>query len=329
MNKIVSSGRLTVAVILIIMIAFCNQGISAEFSADLQETIGKKTSVGKIFVKGLKYRMEKMEGDLPLIILVDQETNVTQVINVSEKAYIEMPSTDMQSLTNDPFQSLKYIADIPDASIKQIGKETVSGIECNKSTVLYGETDYFTQWVSGKYDFPLKIIAHAADDMVVELINIKEGAVDDALFAVPEGYTLIAEEQPPPPAEPVKEKPLFPDWMKDAASAELVELPLEKVMVAGDMIRIKVMAGMNIAVFGTNNHGGNSTFYAIPCLNGEPIDEPSAVFAEYGSTRAFSMMMQGQLWPTTLTETPDQADIVLVRVEEGQVMMKIEYNKKP
>jgi len=40
-------------------------------------------------------------------------------------------------------------------------------------------------------------------------------------------------------------------------------------------------------------------------------------------------MMEGQARPTTLTETPDQADMVLIRVDQGQVMMKMEYTNKP
>jgi len=165
--------------------------------------------------------------------------------------------------------------------------------------------------------------------MVIELTKIEEHTVDDALFLVPEGYSLIDEEQPTTPTEPVKTDPAFPEWMEGAQTAELVELPLEKVMMAGEMVRIKVMAGMDIFVFGTNNHGGKSTFHAIPCLNGKPIDDPSVVFAEYGNTRTFNFVMAGQAWPTTVTETPDQADIVLVRVDQGQVMMKMEYTKKP
>ncbi len=324
----IHKGSLTVAV-MILMIAFCSQMIAAEFSADINNTVRGTTTSGKIYVKGLKYRMEKVESGQRIFVIVDQEVNVTRAINVDEKAYIEMPCDDMKSLVNDPFQSLKYAIVIQEATVKPVGKEIVAGVECDKSTIVFSGTDYFTQWVSAKYDFPLKIIAHAADDMLVELTNITEGAVDDKLFAVPKGYTFIGEEPPPPAAEPAQEKSDFPDWMNNTASAELVELPLEKAMMAGDMIRIKILAGHDIFLMGNNNHDGNSTFYTIPCLNGKPIDESSVVFAEYGETRTVNMMMQGQMWPATLTETPDQADIVLVRVEEGQVIMKIEYNKKP
>ncbi|MCP4566198.1 MAG: DUF4412 domain-containing protein [FCB group bacterium] len=321
--------RLTVAVTMIIVTVFCGQALSAEFSADMLEIGDSDTTVSKIFVKGLKYRMELMENGQQIFIIVNQETNVTQAINISEKAYMEMPCDDFGSLANDPFQSLKYTAAIPDASVKPLGKETVAGVECDKSVVSYGGNDLITQWVSSQHDFPLKIVAHATVDMVIELANIKETAIDDGLFVVPEGYTIMGDDPPAAPAEPVKQDSGFPEWMKDAASAELVQLPLEKVMLAGEMIRVEVMAGKDIFVNGINNHGGNSTFNAIPCLNGKPIEDPSVVFSEYGGTRTYNLMMEGQARPTTLTETPDQADMVLIRVDQGQVMMKIEYNKKP
>ena len=332
-REIVKSNRLSKwlagAIVVLVMSVFCGQAVSSGFIANMVVLGEGDTLTNKVFVKGQKYRIETEEDGQQIVIIVDQETNVTKVINVGEKAYLEVPCDDMRSLMNDPFQSLKYTMAIPDAAVKQLGTETVSGVECDKSAVSYGDVDLFTQWVSGKYELPLKIIAHSASDKLVELTNIKESAIDDELFAVPEGYAVMGEEQPQTPDEPVETGPAFPEWMKDAPSAELVELPLEKVMLAGEMVRIKVLAGKDIFVFGTNNHGGKSVFLAIPCLNGKPIDDSSKVFAEYGETRMFSFVMEGQAWPTSLTETPDQADEVLVRVDEGQVNMRMEYTKKP
>jgi len=79
---------------------------------------------------------------------------------------------------------------------------------------------------------------------------------------------------------------------------------------------------------GTNVQSGSSTFLAVPFLNGKPIDDPSMVFAEYGESRMHELMMEGVAWPATLTQTPEQADEVVVRVEVGQVKMAIEYTEK-
>jgi len=190
------------------------------------------------------------------------------------------------------------------------------------------EEDIMTQWVSTKLGFPVRIVTHAQEDRILELRNIEETVIDDGLFKVPEGFSVMEPSQPQTAVQPEEAAPLFPDWVASAISAELVTLPLEQVMAAGDMIRIKVVAGREIFVLGTNVQSGSSTFLAVPFLNGKPIDDPSVVFAEYGESRMHELMMEGVAWPATLTETPEQADEVVVRVEEGQVKMAIEYTEQ-
>jgi len=329
MTKRLYSSRLTVMIMMIIITIFCSQAISAEFTADLIDINSGDTTIGMIYVKGLKYRMEKEEDGQQIIIIVNQEANLTQAINVNEKAYMEMNCDDMRSLVNDPFQSLKYTLAIPDVVVKKIGTETISNVECDKSVITYSDLDYFTQWISKKYDFPVKIIAHASGEKVFLLSNIKESTVDDALFKVPDGYTKIGEEEPSTPVEPAKQGSNYPEWMKDVSSVEFAELPTEKVMLEGEMIRIKVVAGKDIFIMGTNVQSGNSTFFAVPYLNGQPIDDSSVVFSEYGDSRMHNLMMEGVAWPATLTETPEQADEVIVRVGEGKIKMAFEYSGKP
>jgi len=59
---------------------------------------------------------------------------------------------------------------------------------------------------------------------------------------------------------------------------------------------------------------------AVPFLNGEPIMDPSI--------RAISLMMAGQFWPVTGSETPGEADEIVVRVDQGSVNVKAEYVAK-
>ena len=115
---------------------------------------------------------------------------MTRVANVSEKAFIEMPCDDMRSLMNDPFQSLKVTIDTPGIEHNSLGTETVNGIECDKSTLLWGGTEFYTYCMSHKYNFPIKII-RGQSEMVAELKNIKESAIDDRLFELPEGFSAM------------------------------------------------------------------------------------------------------------------------------------------
>ena len=329
MTKRVYRSRMVMAVLMIIMTVFCSQVISAEFSADMFDPGSGDTTIGKIYVKGLKYRMEKMEDGQSLVIIVNQEANMTQVINISEEAYIEMPCDDLRSLANDPFQSLKYTAAALDVTLKPAGTEMINGMECEKATLMMNGAGIMTQSVATKLEFPVRIVTHAQEDRIFELRNIKETTIEDGLFKIPEGFSNIESSQSQAVVQPEETAPLFPDWVANANSAELVTLPLERVMKAGDMIRIKVVAGKEIFAMGTNVQSGNSTFFAVPYKDGKPIDDSSVVFSEYGDSRMHNLMMEGIAWPATLTETPEQADEVIVCVEEGEVKMAIEYTGKP
>jgi len=203
----------------------------------------------------------------------------------------------------------------------------VNGLECDKSVLLWGGSEFYTYFMSRKYDFPIKIIL-GESVKVVELTNIKETVIDDGLFELPDGFTAMKESQPVTETKSEKTTPGFPEWVSNVTSAEFVTLPFEQAMSSGDMVRIKVKEGKGIWVMGTNNHGGESTFLTVPFLNGQPIDDPSVVFAEYGQSRMYEMMMEGQSWPVTLSETPGEADEVVIRVDQGEVKIKAEYTAK-
>jgi len=306
-------------VVVFTLSAFCSLALAAEFSADMVIVDGDNTITNKLFVKDLKYRMETKEGDQEIIVIVDQGTNITKVLNINDKFYIEMPCDDMRSLTNDPYQSLKVTIETPDIDKNDLGSETVNGIECDKSVLLWGGTEFYTYCMSKKYDFPIKII-RGKSDMVVELKNIKESAIDNELFEIPEGFLAMEESQPV--NETKREEPAsnFPAWVVEVSAAEIIALPFEKVMSTGEIVRIKVKEDQSIFIQATNNHSDNSDFMAVPFLNGKPIMDPSI--------RAVSLMMAGQFWPVTAGETLSEADEIIVRVDQGEVNVKAEYNAK-
>jgi hypothetical protein len=314
-----SISWLSGAVVVFTLSAFCSLTFAAEFSADMIVTEGGKLMTNKIFVKDSKYRMETTEDGQEIIIIVDQEANLTRVLNVNDKCYIEMPCDDMRSLMNDPFQSLKVTIDTPGIEKKDLGSETVSGIECDESVLLWGGSEFYTYCMSRKHDFPIKIV-QGKSEMVAELKNIKESVIDEVLFELPEGYSAMEESQPATQTQPEATTSKFPEWVADVPSAKIMTPPFEQVMSAGDIVRIKVKDGQNIFIQTTNNHGDNSNFMAVPFLNGKPIMDPSI--------RAVSLMMAGQFWPVTAGETTGEADEIVVRVDQGEVNVKAEYTAK-
>lgn len=191
---------------------------------------GNDTMTNRIYLSGQKYRFEIEEGGQPMYVIVDQEAGLTRVVNVAEQAALKMPCDDIRSLANDPFQSFKYTAANPEVSVSPAGTEVVNGLECEEATlVAYGGV-VMTQWVSTKMGFPARIITHAQKDRTLELRNIEETVVDEELFNIPEGFSILEVPQARTASPPETAVPAFPAWVASVASAELATLPLERLL---------------------------------------------------------------------------------------------------
>lgn len=175
---------------LVISLALCQAASGGQFVADMVDQSMADTVSNKIYVKDSNYRIETEEEGKPIVILVDQKANLTRICNMDEKSYVEMPSDDLRSLMNDPFQSLKATLDTPGTESKTYEPEKINGVECVKHVVLWGDSPFYTYYVSDKYDLPLKII-RGNSEKVVELRNIQDKEIDDAMFQIPKGFSLI------------------------------------------------------------------------------------------------------------------------------------------
>lgn len=190
----------------------CNAAAASQFTADMTMKQGSDTTSGKIYVKDLKYRMELVEDSHQLFIIVDQIDSVTRVFLPEGKMYFEMGTQDFRSLMKDPFQGIKYSASIGES--KHVGTETVNGYKCDKYVISINDQNAMTQWVSQKLEFPVRIIMDVSETNSVELQNIKENPVDDTLFVIPAGYTIMKTD------EPAKETPVqTPEVTKEAPEA--------------------------------------------------------------------------------------------------------------
>lgn len=80
--------------------------------------------------------------------------------------------------------------------IKEVGKETINGIECTKS-VLWNKDNptqkMFTMWYSEKYKFPIKMINHidGSEESGMELKVIEPWTPDAHSFSIPKGYQIM------------------------------------------------------------------------------------------------------------------------------------------
>jgi hypothetical protein len=182
------------AVCLGVLFGFCLPVPAAEFTADVTVQSPYDSTEGKIYVKDSVYRFETTEDGKPVVYMVNQDSAVSRICHTADKIYYEVPSDDLKSIMKDPFQSLKYTLETPGTERKDLGKETINGIECTKQVVLWGGTPFYTYYTSEKYDFPIKFIRGEAEK-TVELKNVEEKKIDDTFFRVPDGFALKKESE--------------------------------------------------------------------------------------------------------------------------------------
>ena len=143
-----------------------DEGYRYEFNEDGQE--------GVVIVK---------KGAKQLIILMPQQ-------KMAMKSALESP----MSMGSDPLQSYEHYQ--KDGTLKEVGKETINGIECTKS-VLYNKDNpsqkMFSIWYSEKYKFPIKMINHIDGDegSGMELKDVEPWTPNAKSFSIPEGYQIM------------------------------------------------------------------------------------------------------------------------------------------
>lgn len=285
-----------------------NTSSATQFTAEITETIHHNNEVrtSMIYVKDAKYRIEEEEEGQKVIVLVDQEEGLTRVLLPADKMYMEMASDDMQSLMNDPFQAAKFTETIGEKVKTGVGK--ISGYECEVYAIKRDGDDIMRLWVSKKLSLPVKIEIPGEGGRTMLLENIKTGSLEDDLFAMPDGYAKREE-----PGEMEIE---LPEWTERVESAKYVEPPFEQMMLHEEIVRVKIAVGKGVKVSGTNKITDRSAFMAVPFKDGKPIKEPTMYL--------YNLTEEGQTWSNTFKLTSYEADEIVVRVEEGTIMLKIE-----
>lgn len=133
--------------------------------------------------------MDLQEQGENFYVLVDQNRKLTRVVRPKEKMYVEMRSTGMSSIKNDVFQSVEKQKQMYETNL--VGTEDINGYKCKKYNVLIDGKKATTFWLSTKFNFPLKVITGKNKNVIMELINIKPGDVDDSYFTVPNNFKKV------------------------------------------------------------------------------------------------------------------------------------------
>jgi len=172
------------------IILLCGQAIAAEFSADLLITQPGDSMTAKLYVRDHLYRLEKLDGDDQFLAIENRKTDVTTAMNPEEKTYIELAGPS--GAFANPVKGWESM--IGSTEEKLIGTETIGGFECDHYAYSYpGEAEPLLElWKSTKLDHFVKYVVHyggETGDGSMQILNVVEGPLDDALFKVPDGYT--------------------------------------------------------------------------------------------------------------------------------------------
>ena len=168
---------------------------SAEFSADLVIRAPDSNYTFKLYVKDTMYRLEKVKGGMkfpPFPTIVSRSTGLTWGLNPQARQYVEMKDV-RQTMMMNPIPGWEMMR--KDYKKKAAGSKTVNGYVCDKF-VYHKPGKSKTEaavWISKKLDHFIKQIHYATNgNAVMELKNISEDPVNNALFKIPAGYSKMS-----------------------------------------------------------------------------------------------------------------------------------------
>jgi len=116
------------------------------------------------------------------------------ILMPQQKMAMKSPAESPMSMGSDPLKSYEHYQEA--GTLKEVGKETINGVECTKS-ILYNKDNptqkMFTMWYSEKYKFPIKMINHidGSENSGMELRDIEPWEPGTDSFSIPEGYQIM------------------------------------------------------------------------------------------------------------------------------------------
>jgi outer membrane lipoprotein-sorting protein len=146
---------------------------------------GTPTISMQMWVEGNKVRVEMSEQGQHIIYIANYDTGT---------AYMYMPDQNMAmviDISMAPQPEYEGIQDIPDYDYTIIGTETMDGKVCLVAEYSYGG-DSVKVWIWKEHGFPIRIETTTPQGTMVAVFrNISFGDIDDSLFELPPGVTIM------------------------------------------------------------------------------------------------------------------------------------------
>jgi len=185
--------------IYMLMLSILVLPVSAQFTAKMFFTSMGQERIFTVYSSDAGYRYEFNEDGQEGVIIAKKGSPEVIMLMPQQKMAMKGSSENPMSMGNDPVGSYEYFK--KNGTLKEIGIETINGIECIKSELWnensneYGQANQkmFTVWTSDKYNFPIKMINHidGSGGLVMELKEIQPWTPNAQSFEIPEGYQIM------------------------------------------------------------------------------------------------------------------------------------------
>jgi hypothetical protein len=152
------------------------------------------SSTSKMYVSGLKMRVDMSAGDQKSSMLADlSQGGKSYLVGHTDKSYIEFDSQKKdRRKTLDIARFLRggdlcalMAEENPKASCRKLGSKVIDGRSCDEYEGLDERGRKQTMCLDARVHFPLRTVT---DSTVTEMKNIVEGSQPASLFVLPAGY---------------------------------------------------------------------------------------------------------------------------------------------
>ncbi|NNG01074.1 MAG: VWA domain-containing protein [Desulfobacteraceae bacterium] len=278
---------------------------AASFTATLLETDNDGIRTGRFYLRDDQYRIDVVEDGRQLNILVDRQSGQTRVLVPSEKVYIQSDNQDVVSLMNNPFEAHAFVAD--NYKAESFGEESIGSLVCEKRVYSTQGKKVMIAWVSTILGFPVKL-ENPSNNGIVELTDIEGISVDLSRFRVPVDYQKV--DQMPIP---------LPVWAGDIKDAPVLKPPFEKRLAAGQMLRVEPVVDYDIHLVFQNPTSRMSNYLSVAFKDSRPLRRTSGYNLSANSSGTLS----------THKESPSQADVIIVRANSGDIIVRADLAEAP
>ncbi len=183
----------------ILIMLFMSISLFGQFKAKMVFNSMGKERAFTVYSADDGYRYEFNEDGQEGIVIVKNDSPDVIILMPQQKMAMKSPAESPMSMGSDPLKSYEHYQKA--GTLKEVGKETINGVECTKSELWnitgdeYGKVNQklFTIWNSDKYKFPIKMINHidGAEGSGMELRDIEPWTPDAHSFSIPEGYQVM------------------------------------------------------------------------------------------------------------------------------------------